>query len=391
MAGIYIHVPFCVKKCHYCDFYSEELHSNLKTNSLRETPLAISVFVDNLIKEIELTNQKLDREIEIETIFFGGGTPSLLNSEQLNKIVNQIHKSFHIKEKAEFTLECNPGTTTKEKIRSFINLGVNRISFGVQSFIDKELEFLQRIHSPEEAERSIIDAREAGLNNISLDLMFSIPGQTIESLDFSLNKAITLQPEHISSYSLIYEPGTPLYQDMMQKKIKIINDEDDASFYDYTIDLLSKAGYEQYEVSNFAKEKKYCHHNLNYWSGGDYLAFGPSAHGFMDNVRYWNHRSIQIYNSELKMNELPIENSEVLTDSEYFSEIIFLGLRANGVSLAFVNARFGIDLILSAKEMIKDYINEGLLILMDDKLRMTVKGYPLCDEIILNILNQIKI
>ncbi len=391
MAGIYIHVPFCVKKCHYCDFYSEELHSNLRTNSLRESPLAISVFVENLVKEIELTNQKLDREIEINTIFFGGGTPSLLNSEQLDTIVNQIHKSFHINEKAEFTLECNPGTTTKEKIRSFIKLGVNRISFGVQSFIDKELEFLQRIHSPEEAERSIIDAREAGLNNISLDLMFSIPGQTIESLDFSLNKAISLQPEHISSYSLIYEPGTPLYYDMMQKKIKIINDEDDASFYDYTINFLTKAGYEQYEVSNFAKEKKYCQHNLNYWNGGEYMAFGPSAHGFMDNVRYWNVRSLQIYNTKLIMNELPIENSEILTDPEYFSEIIFLGLRANGVSVEFVKVRFGIDIMLTAGKIIQDYINLGLLIYGDDKLSMTVKGYPLCDEIILNILNQIKI
>ena len=391
MAGLYIHIPFCIKKCHYCDFYSLELNNKYDINSRRSSSPAVSRLIDNLCKEIELTTTQSNFKHEIDTVFIGGGTPSLLSKEELSSVLDQLNKYYTFKDDFEFTIECNPGTTNKEKIKDFIELGVNRISFGIQSFIPGELEFLQRIHSADEAVKSIHEARDAGIENLSIDMIFAIPGQTIESLNKSIDTALSLQPDHISYYSLIYEEGTPLYKDMLNDKIAVIGEDEDAKFYEHVIDRMTEKGYKQYEVSNFAKDGKYCYHNLNYWHCGEYLAFGPSAHGFVERKRYKNFKSLKHYNESLAVNTLPIEHSEFITDENMITELIMLGLRSDGINWKALKLNFSAYKYANADKLIDEFTAQRLIMNDQDKLRLSKSGYLLCDEIIVKILNEINL
>ncbi len=393
MAGIYIHIPFCERKCRYCDFYSEEfsgINRRKQNIDLLINPNSLSVFSDFLSREIALFTATHKELPLITSIFFGGGTPSLLPSGQLSSIIKLLHSQFNITDDAEISLEANPGTLSSAKLKSYRAAGVNRLSIGAQSFVASELNFLERIHNPRQIEEAFSNARNAGFDNISLDLMFSVPGQSKDTLAFSLERTFELYPEHISSYSLIYEPETPLYNDLQNGKFRKLNEEEDAELYEYTMDTLRQAGYIQYEVSNYALSDKYkCRHNLNYWSGGEYLAFGPSAHSYLRGRRAWNERDLNRYYESLKNGKLPIEDSELLSKLDKLNEIIMLGLRAEGLILSDLKSEFSLDLFSVAGTYIQQMIDDDFLIYDGKTLAATSKGYRVCDEIILNIISAI--
>lgn len=378
MIGIYIHIPFCEKKCRYCDFYS-------LSNSYRSEE-----FVDSICKEIQLVGENLHSH-RVDTIFFGGGTPSILKTKQLEKIVNNIVRFFDTSELKEFTLECNPGTDFTNKLPEYKSLGVNRFSIGVQSFVDSELIFLDRIHNANEAFLSIRKALDFCFENINVDIIFSIPGQTIESLELTLGKLLELQISHISAYSLIYEEGTPLFNELKKGKIQKVPEEKDFQFFDLIHSTLTESGYEHYEVSNFAKNNMYCQHNLRYWNRFEYLGFGPSAHSFIKEQRSWNIRNLNKYIDALNQGRLPLEYSETLTFEQQVMEQIMLGLRSIGLEFNSFRSVFNIDLAQVANDIFDQWVEKELAIKDSNHIRLTHKGYFLCDSLTIDLLNRLKI
>ncbi len=272
-----------------------------------------------------------------------------------------------------------------KNISVFRQRGVNRISIGIQSFNQDELKFLERIHTPEEAVRSYHTVRNAGIDNVSIDLMFSIPNQTEKILNHTLDRAIELKPEHISAYSLIYEEGTPMYNLYKKGVIKALGNDADAALYNLIVKRLSEAGFKQYEVSNYAKNDKKCRHNLKYWESGEYFGFGPSAHGFTDKKRYWNVSSINNYIRLLKKGKLPLDGSEILTNNDKMYERIYLTLRAEGLDFKEFNKEFNINKKVFLKTIYEFEENE-LLKVVGDKIILTSKGYFLGDEISLKLI-----
>ncbi|TAL68259.1 MAG: radical SAM family heme chaperone HemW [Bacteroidetes bacterium] len=373
MPGIYIHIPFCKKKCSYCDFFS--------ITDLQ----GVERFVRSLSKEIDLYSTQLNSKPLVNTVFLGGGTPSLLKTIQLESIFNKLKQYYQFNDELEYTIECNPGTIDKQKLSEYKSLGVNRLSIGIQSLIPKELGFLGRIHNPEEALNAITTGREAGFDNISTDIIFSLPGQKVSDIQYTLENLLEYKPNHISAYNLTFEKGTPLFNRMQSGKVHRNDDETDAEIFEYVSDKLAYSGYEQYEVSNFAFDGKKCRHNLNYWNGGEYFAFGPSAHGFVNGTRYWNHRNLKKYFMMIDDNSLPVEGSEVLTKRQMLEERIMLGLRCEGLNPEKLNSEFEIDLLSLNQELINNLVNEKLMENGNQKLRLTRKGYLLSDEIITKI------
>ena len=379
MTGLYIHIPFCEKKCSYCDFYS------ITTLNL------VDNFVDALLIEIDLRLKDYNRgKPKINTVFFGGGTPSLLNPNQLEKIISKLKDNFDISDDAEWTMESNPATFDKDLLLDFRKLGINRLSIGVQSFNDLELEFLSRIHNADQAYNAIGQARDAGFDNINLDLIFSIPEQTFDTINYSIEKALEFKPEHLATYSLIYEPGTPLYQEFSKGNVKKIDDDIDAMIYENISRELVKSGYEHYEISNFALNGKQCIHNLNYWNSGEYFAFGPSAHGFLDGIRYWNIKSLDFYYQYLKTKRLPVYGREKLTRNDILNEKIFLGLRAMGINLAEFKKEFNIDIITVASNLLKNWGLKNLFDVDDNFLKLNIKGYAICNELSAQLISVVE-
>jgi oxygen-independent coproporphyrinogen-3 oxidase len=380
-AGIYLHIPFCEKKCVYCDFYSIEVTTQMER------------FVEKLCREIDLRAERNDffkTDFRATSVFFGGGTPSLLKPEHLERIVLKLREHFTIELDAEWTMECNPGTVSVESLKAYRSLGINRLSFGVQSFVPSELEFLKRIHSPEESREAVRMAREAGFDNVNIDLMFALPGQTLESLQFTLKNALELQPEHISAYSLIFEEGTPLYTQLLKGKVREMAEDDDAEMYEYAMAEFFKNGYEQYEVSNYAKPGYECRHNVAYWSGDQYLAFGPSAHGFLKGERYWNVRSLNSYTAAIDKGEPAVLKTEKLSKEELMFERAFLEMRAKGLDAARFLKDFGIDIQELLKEKLADWKRAELIVFKNGRIALTPRGYLICDEISLQIISALE-
>lgn len=372
MAGYYLHIPFCEKKCSYCDFYSIE-----------STPL-MERFVTTLLREIEL---RADHDVgTITSVFFGGGTPSLLLPSQLDMIVRALRSQRVIAADAEWTMECNPGTVSLDKLRAYRDIGINRLSFGVQSFHPAELAFLERIHTPDDAVQAMELARAAGFTNVNMDLMFALPVQTLASLDASITRLLELAPDHVSAYSLIYEHGTPLYAQLQKGLVTPLDEEVDAEMYAMVMQRLHDAGYLHYEVSNFAQPGKHCEHNLLYWHAEQYVAVGPSAHGYVNNVRYWNSRSLSAWTQSVNADLLPEANRESLGTTERMFERAFLGLRADGLRLAAFHTDFGIDVLQALGSDGRMWIDEGLMTLQDNVLQCTQAGYQVCDEITLRTI-----
>ena len=375
---LYIHIPFCVKKCIYCDFFSVPYDES-----------AIQLYVDALCKELSLKKRLAGL---LKTVYFGGGTPTLLPAECFRRLLTCLKDNYRFSPDIEITVEANPGTVDARKIETLLLLGVNRLSVGVQSFSDDELATLGRIHSSDEALRSIQSIKKAGLKNFSVDLMYGIPGQTMESWRGSLTEAVELSPTHISAYELTPEENTPLYPLIQSHKITMPDEDLVLEMYNYTIDYLAGKGYTHYEISNFARPGFQCVHNLNYWDRGEYIGAGAGAHSFISAVRSTNTTDINEYISQLNHGNFPEIQSMKLLPEDALKEFIFLGLRkTEGVNLAKIPHIGGIP--LSAKERLsdagKELTVEGYLDYSGDFLRFTRKGIVISNSIIVRLFQKL--
>ena len=377
--GLYVHIPFCEHKCSYCDFYSIVLLD------------AMDRFTDALCREIDIRSECEQLDGIVDTIFWGGGTPSLLKCEQVERIAAALRSAFPINPDYEWTIEANPGTVTYETLSCYRQLGINRISFGVQSFDDRELAFLERIHTAEQVVEAFELSRRAGFENINLDVIYALPGQELQTYRRTLERVCALKPEHVSAYSLMYERGTTLYNQLQQGKVIPLNDDEEAVLYRETVAFLTMNGYQQYEVSNFSQPQKKCRHNLLYWRRGEYLGFGPSAHSHIANVRWSNVRSLARYLDTIEHGELPIASVEHLSQQEQRTEMIFLGLRAEGIDLNVFAREFGIWLGRGAtRTILERWQTSGWARLNDGYLRLTSEGYALCDALTMELLEALE-
>lgn len=370
--GIYLHIPFCEHKCGYCDFYSI-------TNRQQQAE-----FVKALLIEMELTVQKFSIEQTFDTVYFGGGTPSLLEADQLKTILDFLTQNFNLAPNCEITLEMNPGATEREKLPIFKSLGINRLSIGIQSFNDQELRFLERIHSARQAIEAFEAARQAGFNNIGLDLIFALPNQTLESWQSSLQQAVDLNPEHISAYNLSYEPNTPFYKRVQKKQITPAAEEHELDFFNFTHQFLTEHGYHHYEVSNFARSRRFIsRHNYKYWLHVPYLGFGPSAHSYWNGLRWGNKSSLNNYLQQLNQGALPQDFCEALDEQTKEFEHIFLRLRTyDGLDLNDFEMIFERSFLDSYRKIVNNLIDSGLAELTDTRFCLTQQGMALCDEIL---------
>jgi len=372
MAGLYFHIPFCEHKCIYCDFYSV-----VPQSSARE----VASFLTGLRTELELYGASPYHSSKYETVFFGGGTPSLLSPVDVEKILDLLRTRFSISQDAEITLETNPGTVDFERLRELRAAGITRVSIGVQSFHDDDLKFLTRIHSSSEAADCVRDAFRAGFDDVGIDLIFALPSQTSKRWLGTLDKAIALQPTHVSCYSLIVEPGTPLERLIASGQIQSLSVAADAELYELTIDTLVSRGYEQYEISNFARPGSQCRHNVNYWNHTNYIGLGPSAHSFWEGERWWNVSDANIYRNLLDSGRLPIEGRERLSPDELLEEDLYLGLRSSGIDVELFAARHGAWVLERFRSAMESLREEKMLAWEGNRIRLTPRGYALCDEI----------
>ncbi len=363
--GIYVHIPFCEKKCFYCDFYSLENHSQR------------GQFVDAIVQEIALFSETHTR-LAADTIFFGGGTPSLLTPAELERILTAIHKAFELSNEPEFTIECNPGAIDRKYISDYRSLGANRLSFGVQSFFEDELKFLSRIHDSEDAVDAIGLARELGYENINIDLIYALPGQSEERLLANLEKAFSLVPDHISAYSLIVEPGTPLSASVAKGEVTPAQESTQAEMYEHVMDSMKAHGYSHYEVSNYARPGFECRHNLKYWNAEEYAGFGPSAHSYIRGERWWNVSSLANYIAALKSSEVPVSAKETLTRSQMLDEYLLLHLRQGVLDQSELADRFGFTI---DSGLATEIAAAGYCRIKGGKLLLTRKGFTVSDEI----------
>lgn len=361
-AGVYIHIPFCVRKCNYCDFLSWQAGEKEREE-----------YVGDLVREIGLSDRWFPEIDQVNSVFIGGGTPSILSAGQLLRICEALDRRFSIQENCEFTMECNPGTANSHTFAACLNMGINRLSFGVQSSEEAELQLLGRIHSYTEAERSFQEAREAGFQNINIDLMSGIPGQTIESYRRTLDRILHLEPEHISAYSLIIEEGTPFYDRYREKPP--VDEETDRQMYMATGVRLSEYGYERYEISNYAKAGFACKHNLKYWSGEEYIGFGLGASSRVGNIRYRNEEDPAAYTKRIFQKRRTADVEEILDREAQMSEFFFLGLRkTRGVNLTEFERIFGVSAFDIYGREIRKLVEYGLLKRQGSRLYLTDYG-----------------
>lgn len=373
--GIYLHMPICKSRCIYCDFYSQ-------TDVSVENSL-----VNALVSEMGLI-QKRHPDFKAVTIYLGGGTPSCFKIESLNLIINQCRKLFNAAgEIIEITIEANPDDIDDNLARGFHEIGINRVSLGTQSFIDSELDFLGRRHNSSRNDKAINSLRKAGFNNFSLDLIFALPGQSRENFKKSIEAVIDAAPAHISLYCLTYESGTRLYTLLNSGKISTLDDREQAYMIRMAIDKLRQAGYLQYEISNFARPGFECLHNMNYWTMGDYLGFGPSAHSHINFRRWANHADIQKYTESLDSAKLPRSFEEILSRERITEEYLMLSLRLReGIDLDRYKKLAGRDLLTYKENMIRALLKKGLIELHGKFLRLTLDGILVADEITANLI-----
>jgi oxygen-independent coproporphyrinogen III oxidase len=369
MSGIYLHIPFCDTKCIYCDFYSI-------TNHTRKAE-----FIESLKKEI-ISRSELLHDRKFDTIFFGGGTPSLLSKAEFSEIFDTLYKHYNISNNTETTIECNPGTLDIHKLAELKELPINRLSFGVQSFIDEELKYLTRIHSAEQAAASVKSAQDSGFTNINIDLIFALPNQSMDNWKYNLNKAMELNTQHISAYSLIFEEGTALYNMREAGKAKQADIELEQQMYEYTMESLSAGGYSQYEISNYAKPGHECRHNLKYWTLEEYIAFGPSASSYIGNQRWTNVKNIGKYIELVDSGKDAYDFIETIDKNTSVTEHIFLGLRSKGISYSRFERLYNINFREKYSSPIEMLLKNGYAVSTDENLSLTRKGYAVCDEIV---------
>lgn len=364
--GIYVHIPFCKQKCSYCDFISYCDKNDL-----------IEKYIKALKQEIK--NSSVN-EYEISTIYIGGGTPSYIESKYISEILKTIKQKYNISRNVEITIEVNPGTATKEKLRDYVEAGINRISIGLQSCNNNLLKMIGRIHTYEEFLSTYKLAREVGFKNINVDLMIGLPNQTLDDVKKSLEEITKLNPEHISVYSLIVEEGTPIEKKIADGQLKLPNEELEREEYWEVKKFLESLGYKHYEISNFAKTGYESKHNLNCWEQKEYLGFGAAAHSYMKKTRYSNTENIEKYiNQEMQSKQLHIVH-EVQKEEEQKKEYMLLGLRKiDGVQISSFKNKFGCNPIMEFKNELKKLTQEGLIKIDLDQIKLTEKGIDLAN------------
>ena len=376
---LYIHIPFCVKKCAYCDFLSGPASNQ-----------QIEEYVQALIEEIRYYKE-FAKNYEVSTVFWGGGTPSLLTGEQMKALMETLGQTFFIRQNAEITMEANPGTVTVEKLLACQKAGINRISFGLQSVNNEELKMLGRIHTYEEFLESYEAARKAGFQNINVDLISAIPKQTVSSWEQTLQTIISLQPEHISAYSLIVEEGTTfakLYGEGCKLEHLLPMEEDERRMYERTEELLREAGYHRYEISNYAKEGYECQHNLGYWERKEYLGLGLGASSLIEETRFHNTDEMEEYLRDANNPILLRREQEKLDRQEQMEEFVFLGLRKiRGIQEEKFAEMFGEDIWDCYGKNLERVIKEGLLEREEGVLRLTRKGIDVSNYVFYEILS----
>ena len=369
-AGLYIHIPFCLSKCAYCSFYSIE-----SVNLIPE-------YMTALKKEFKHYRNVFS---SFDTIYIGGGTPSLLTVRQLADILESVNKYYKISKNAEITLEANPGDISLSYVKAARSLGINRLNIGVQSFNDKILKFIGRRHSAKEAVAAIVAARKAGFKNLGIDLIYGIQGLGIKSWTDILQKAVSFTPEHISCYQLSLDEKAPLFKTYASEGWHLPNEKTELKLFFATAEKLENTGYIHYEISNFARLDKFkSRHNQKYWRHKPYLGVGPAANSFLDNKRWWNNASINTYIKEIASGKTPVEESEILSIEQLQLEALFLGLRIKeGIELQHYKTKYGIDLLMDKKTIIHALIKNKLVELKNGFLRPTRAGMAIADSLAL--------
>ena len=377
--GLYVHIPFCIKKCNYCDFLSAPEDDATKKR-----------YVDALCKEIA-GYKEVTKEYELATIYFGGGTPSVLEVSHIEQLLLTIQKSFNVDMAAvEVTLEANPGTVTPDKLVRYRELGINRLSIGVQSAKEEELRLLGRIHTFEDAKQTMVWARNAGFENISMDLISALPGQSLEDYKENVEAILALKPEHISSYSLIVEEGTPFYEKYGEGKAgetELPDEETDRAMYAYTKERLAAAGYERYEISNYAKPGFESKHNSSYWTGVEYIGVGLGASSLFTNARYHNETELLTYMEEAEAGKDVRREIERLVLEEQMEEFMILGLRRMcGVSREAFQKRFGRPIETVYGSALKKLEKQELITIEGDCIALKELGIDVSNQVFVEFI-----
>ena len=386
MAGIYIHIPFCKQACYYCNFHFS-------------TSLALKdEVVNSLIKEIEIRSAGRQNEKEsdisiiskdeiIETIYFGGGTPSLLIQQEIQRLLSVIQKEYNIDKDAEITLEANPDDINSEKLKQWESEGINRLSIGIQSFREIDLAWMNRAHNAAQAIDCIHLAREAGFNNFSIDLIFGIPGLSDEDWKQNVQKVIDVNVPHIACYALTVEPKTALQKMIALKKKENIDSDTQATQYLILMQMMQNAGYEHYEISNFAKPGFRSRHNSSYWQGKKYIGIGPSAHSYDGKMRMWNKANNALYIDSIQKNIIPFEK-EILTETQQLNEYIMTSLRTiEGLDLKFIETHFSTDQKKRIESLIKNEVEKEMIFIDKEKIILTNEGKLFADGIAVKLFN----
>jgi oxygen-independent coproporphyrinogen-3 oxidase len=372
VAGIYIHIPFCKQACNYCDFH-------FATTLRQKDPM-----IQALIKELELRANELSNEY-VETIYFGGGTPSILPIEDLATILSTVHRLFHVVQTPELTLEANPDDISITQLQAWKSLGVNRLSIGIQSFHEEDLRWMNRAHNTDEALQCVQLANQAGITDISIDLIYGLPNSSFEKWNENLQKALALNVPHISAYGLTIEPQTNFGYLHKVGKLKEITDDDANEQFDLLVETLTKHGYEHYEISNFALPNRYSKHNTSYWQGKKYLGIGPSAHSFNGHSRSWNSANNRKYTTTILNGKLPTITEE-LSSFDKYNDFILTQLRTKwGVNLNQIKIKFGADFEKFFTTEVQSIIQEGWISENNGLFRLTKSGKKLADHVCMRL------
>jgi oxygen-independent coproporphyrinogen III oxidase len=370
--GLYIHIPFCKQKCSYCDFNSYVCDED-----------KVQSYIDALIKEIKMYNKQA--QFKFKTVFFGGGTPTFIHYKHIEAVMDEIKP--YIVEDAEVSMECNPGTVNLESLKEYKKMGINRLSIGLQAWQPELQKALGRIHNTEQFLTNLEQAREAGFENISADLMFALPGQSLEMWLETVERVASLGLKHISCYSLKVEEGTPFYNLYQRNELKLPEEELDREMYHNGIDLLNKKGLKQYEISNFAAPGYECKHNLIYWENKEYLGVGAGSHSKLDGVRFNNFKSIGAYIEQIDNKTVPIEEKNIITVEEDMWETIILFLRLNkGLDIHYFNNKYKVDFMDKYTTAINKIVKNKLAEIVDNHLVLTALGMDISNSVFIEFL-----
>ncbi|HEY7547688.1 MAG TPA: radical SAM family heme chaperone HemW [Blastocatellia bacterium] len=379
-AGLYIHIPFCARKCTYCNFNTTDFFEDAAENYIRALEMEIVRWGARLVEE-------RSNKLSIDTIYLGGGTPSIVEAEQLSRIVDACRSAFDVSREAEITIEINPSTFSRQKIEGWLGAGINRASVGVQSFIDSELASLHRTHSSADAHLTVDALRERGFSNISLDLIAGLPHQTLRGWEFNLRQALRLRPEHLSLYLLEIKEGTQLYAEIKRRRQPRPDDDLAAEMYRMICDATRDEGYEHYEISNFARSGLRSQHNMKYWTDAPFYGLGSGAHSYDGRARWVNILRTESYIEAIARNGFAIAELRELSAEDRAAEALFMGLRlAEGIDLAAFRREFSVDVADRYSSELENLAEAGLIEMSDDRLKLTLEGMLLSNEVFVNFV-----